>query len=133
MTTKKGKKEAGDEDEEETELIQNSSEDEMDEDGDVTSVATTPPMKPVITDRLERPKTIDLPTFYLYFVVNKLEHIHRNYFHLPYFERKPCIYIKSWWQDQRRRLYNANIIDNVADKLVSPPLCWSFDERQFVH
>uniref|UniRef100_A0A4W6EXB8 Otoferlin n=1 Tax=Lates calcarifer TaxID=8187 RepID=A0A4W6EXB8_LATCA len=41
----------------------------------------------------------------------------RNYFHLPYFERKPCIYIKSWWQDQRRRLYNANIIDNVADKL----------------
>uniref|UniRef100_A0A671Z423 Otoferlin n=1 Tax=Sparus aurata TaxID=8175 RepID=A0A671Z423_SPAAU len=36
-----------------------------------------------------------------------------NYFHLPYFERKPCIYIKSWWQDQRRRLYNANIIDNI--------------------
>ncbi|KAI4799190.1 hypothetical protein KUCAC02_017861 [Chaenocephalus aceratus] len=64
---------------------------EMDDDGDLTSVATTPPMKPVITDR--------------------------NYFHLPYFERKPCIYIKSWWQDQRRRLYNANIIDNVADKL----------------
>lgn len=51
IPTKKGKKEAGDEDEEETELIQNSSEDEMDEDGDVTSVATTPPMKPVITDR----------------------------------------------------------------------------------
>lgn len=43
---------------------------------------------------------------------------HRNYFHLPYFERKPCIYIKSWWQDQRRRLYNANIIDHIADKLV---------------
>uniref|UniRef100_A0A8B9L2A3 Otoferlin b n=1 Tax=Astyanax mexicanus TaxID=7994 RepID=A0A8B9L2A3_ASTMX len=43
----------------------------------------------------------------------------KNYFHLPYFERKPCIYIKSWWQDQRRRLYNANIIDNIADKLVS--------------
>uniref|UniRef100_A0A8C7D4M8 Otoferlin n=1 Tax=Oncorhynchus kisutch TaxID=8019 RepID=A0A8C7D4M8_ONCKI len=43
----------------------------------------------------------------------------RNYFHLPYFERKPCIYIKSWWQDQRRRLYNANIMDNIADKLVS--------------
>uniref|UniRef100_A0A672ZQ55 Otoferlin n=1 Tax=Sphaeramia orbicularis TaxID=375764 RepID=A0A672ZQ55_9TELE len=85
----KGKK--GDGDEEETELIHNSSEEEMDDDGDLASVATTPPMKPVITDR--------------------------NYFHLPYFERKPCIYIKSWWQDQRRRLYNANIIDNVADKL----------------
>uniref|UniRef100_A0A668ACY1 Otoferlin n=1 Tax=Myripristis murdjan TaxID=586833 RepID=A0A668ACY1_9TELE len=86
----KGKKGGGD-DEEETELIHNSSEEEMEDDGDLTSVATTPPMKPVITDR--------------------------NYFHLPYFERKPCIYIKSWWQDQRRRLYNANIIDNVADKL----------------
>uniref|UniRef100_A0A668VE96 Otoferlin n=1 Tax=Oreochromis aureus TaxID=47969 RepID=A0A668VE96_OREAU len=81
----------GDGDEEETELINNSSEEEMDDDGDLQSVATTPPMKPVITDR--------------------------NYFHLPYFERKPCIYIKSWWQDQRRRLYNANIIDNIADKL----------------
>lgn len=46
----------------------------------------------------------------------------RNYFHLPYFETKPCIYIKSWWQDQRRRLYNANIMDKIADKLVST--CW---------
>ncbi|KAI3367492.1 hypothetical protein L3Q82_026341 [Scortum barcoo] len=87
----KGKKGGGDGNEEETELIHNSSEEEMDDDGDLTSVATTPPMKPVVTDR--------------------------NYFHLPYFERKPCIYIKSWWQDQRRRLYNANIIDNIADKL----------------
>uniref|UniRef100_A0A8C5FBZ1 Otoferlin a n=1 Tax=Gadus morhua TaxID=8049 RepID=A0A8C5FBZ1_GADMO len=43
----------------------------------------------------------------------------RNYFHLPYFEKKPCIYIKSWWQDQRRRLYNSNIMDKMADKLVS--------------
>ncbi|XP_019746094.1 otoferlin-like isoform X2 [Hippocampus comes] len=84
-----GKKKA--EGEEETELIRDSSEDEMDDDGDLASVATTPPMKPVVTDR--------------------------NYFHLPYFERKPCIYIKSWWQDQRRRLYNANIIDNIAHKL----------------
>lgn len=42
----------------------------------------------------------------------------RNYFHLPYLERKPCIYIKSWWPDQRRRLYNSNIMDHIADKLV---------------
>ncbi|KAK1333225.1 hypothetical protein QTO34_006765, partial [Cnephaeus nilssonii] len=41
----------------------------------------------------------------------------RNYFHLPYLEHKPCIYIKSWWPDQRRRLYNANIMDHIADKL----------------
>uniref|UniRef100_A0A8B9RI62 Otoferlin b n=1 Tax=Astyanax mexicanus TaxID=7994 RepID=A0A8B9RI62_ASTMX len=89
--SKKSKK--GDGDDEESELIQGSSDEEVTDDGELVSVSTTPPMKPVITDR--------------------------NYFHLPYFERKPCIYIKSWWQDQRRRLYNANIIDNIADKLVS--------------
>lgn len=44
-----GKKKA--EGEEETELIRDSSEDEMDDDGDLASVATTPPMKPVVTDR----------------------------------------------------------------------------------
>ncbi|KAL7873041.1 hypothetical protein AOLI_G00121120 [Acnodon oligacanthus] len=87
--TKKSKK--GDGDDEESELIQGSSDEETTDDGELVSISTTPPMKPVITDR--------------------------NYFHLPYFERKPCIYIKSWWQDQRRRLYNANIIDNIADKL----------------
>ncbi|XP_077147936.1 otoferlin isoform X12 [Ranitomeya variabilis] len=85
------KKEGADGAEEETELIQNSSEDEADEDGEMLSVSSTPALKPFITDR--------------------------NYFHLPYFDKKPCIYIKSWWQDQRRRLYNANIMDKIADKL----------------
>ncbi|XP_016359962.1 otoferlin-like [Sinocyclocheilus anshuiensis] len=85
------KKKGGDGDDEESELIYGSSDEEVDDGGDMTSVSTSPPMKPVITDR--------------------------NYFHLPYFERKPCIYIKSWWQDQRRRLYNANIMDRIADKL----------------
>nr|XP_010946825.1 otoferlin isoform X3 [Camelus bactrianus] len=83
------RKEPGDE--EEVDLIQNSSDDETDEAGDLASVSSTPPMRPQITDR--------------------------NYFHLPYLERKPCIYIKSWWPDQRRRLYNANIMDHIADKL----------------
>ncbi|KAM5292345.1 otoferlin isoform 2-T2 [Ctenodactylus gundi] len=78
-------------DEEEVDLIQNSSDDEGDDSGDLASVSSTPPMRPQITDR--------------------------NYFHLPYLERKPCIYIKSWWPDQRRRLYNANIMDHIADKL----------------
>ncbi|KAJ8353175.1 hypothetical protein SKAU_G00207420 [Synaphobranchus kaupii] len=76
---------------EESDLIQGSSDEETEDNRDLVSVSTTPPMKPVITDR--------------------------NYFHLPYFETKPCIYIKSWWQDQRRRLYNANIMDKIADKL----------------
>uniref|UniRef100_G1PFH8 Otoferlin n=1 Tax=Myotis lucifugus TaxID=59463 RepID=G1PFH8_MYOLU len=78
-------------DEEEVDLIQNSSDDETEEGGDLASVSSTPPMRPQITDR--------------------------NYFHLPYLEHKPCIYIKSWWPDQRRRLYNANIMDHIADKL----------------
>uniref|UniRef100_A0A8C5PAU7 Otoferlin n=1 Tax=Leptobrachium leishanense TaxID=445787 RepID=A0A8C5PAU7_9ANUR len=85
------KKDGGDGVEEESELLQNSSEDEGDEDGEMQSVSSTPAMKPLITDR--------------------------NYFHLPYFDKKPCTYIKSWWQDQRRRLYNANIMDKIADKL----------------
>uniref|UniRef100_A0A4W6ERR3 Otoferlin a n=1 Tax=Lates calcarifer TaxID=8187 RepID=A0A4W6ERR3_LATCA len=92
----KKKKKDGENEEEESELIQNSSEDEADEDGDLVSVSSTPSMKPVITDR--------------------------NYFHLPYFEKKPCVYIKSWWQDQRRRLYNSNMMDKIADKLVSTHL-----------
>ncbi|XP_047244483.1 otoferlin isoform X4 [Girardinichthys multiradiatus] len=87
----KKKKKEGENEEEENELIQNSSEDEDEEDGDLTSVSSTPPMKPFTTDR--------------------------NYFHLPYFEKKPCVYIKSWWQDQRRRLYNSNMMDKIADKL----------------
>ncbi|XP_029318834.1 otoferlin isoform X5 [Cottoperca gobio] len=87
----KKKRKDGESEEEESELIQNSSEDEADEDADLVSVSSTPPMKPVVTDR--------------------------NYFHLPYFEKKPCVYIKSWWQDQRRRLYNSNMMDKIADKL----------------
>uniref|UniRef100_A0A7N6BSD7 C2 domain-containing protein n=1 Tax=Anabas testudineus TaxID=64144 RepID=A0A7N6BSD7_ANATE len=92
LSSTKKKKKDGESEEEENELIQNSSEDEADEDADLVSVSCTPLMKPVITDR--------------------------NYFHLPYFEKKPCVYIKSWWQDQRRRLYNSNMMDKIADKLV---------------
>ncbi|XP_065112871.1 otoferlin isoform X4 [Paramisgurnus dabryanus] len=90
-SVKKKKDGGGENEEEESELIHNSSDEDAEDDGDLTSVPSTPPMKPVITDR--------------------------NYFHLPYFEKKPCIYIKSWWQDQRRRLYNSNIMDKIADKL----------------
>ncbi|XP_059354553.1 otoferlin-like isoform X7 [Carassius carassius] len=90
-SAKKKKEDGGESEEEESELIHNSSDEEAEDDEDLTSVPSTPPMKPVITDR--------------------------NYFHLPYFEKKPCIYIKNWWQDQRRRLYNSNIMDKIADKL----------------
>uniref|UniRef100_A0A2K6K761 Otoferlin n=1 Tax=Rhinopithecus bieti TaxID=61621 RepID=A0A2K6K761_RHIBE len=95
------RKEPGDE--EEVDLIQNSSDDEASDGGDLASVSSTPPMRPLVTDR--------------------------NYFHLPYLERKPCIYIKSWWPDQRRRLYNASIMDHIADKLVlNETLCPTWDQ-----
>uniref|UniRef100_A0A8C0VEA0 Otoferlin n=1 Tax=Cyanistes caeruleus TaxID=156563 RepID=A0A8C0VEA0_CYACU len=97
------KKEGGDGDEEESELLQNSSEDEGGEDGELVSVSSSQPMKPLVTDR--------------------------NYFHLPYLEKKPCIYIRSWWQDQRRRLYNANIMDKIADKLVRGRQGWTGMDR----
>uniref|UniRef100_A0A8C6TZ59 Otoferlin a n=1 Tax=Neogobius melanostomus TaxID=47308 RepID=A0A8C6TZ59_9GOBI len=90
-SSSKKKKKDGESEEEENELIQNSSDEEPEEERDLASVSTTPAMKPVVTDR--------------------------NYFHLPYFEKKPCVYIKSWWQDQRRRLYNSNMMDKIADKL----------------
>lgn len=60
MPKTKGKKGGGDGEEEETELIQNSSDEEMDDDSDLNSVATTPPMKPVITDRSEQQNTKSL-------------------------------------------------------------------------
>ncbi|XP_048372576.1 otoferlin isoform X2 [Sphaerodactylus townsendi] len=87
----KKKKEGGAGSEEASELLQNSSDEEGNDDEEFVSISVTPPMRPLITDR--------------------------NYFHLPYFDKKPCIYIKSWWQDQRRRLYNANTMDKIADKL----------------
>ncbi|KAM7325160.1 hypothetical protein ACRRTK_015413 [Alexandromys fortis] len=99
------RKEPGDE--EEVDLIQNSSDDEGDEGADLASVSSTPPMRPQITDR----------TLHLNIPQPSSASDSRNYFHLPYLERKPCIYIKSWWPDQRRRLYNANIMDHIADKL----------------
>ena len=48
--TGKGRKSG---DEEESELIQNSSDEEIDDDPDLAAVAATPPMKPVITDRFD--------------------------------------------------------------------------------
>ena len=50
---KKKKDGVGESDEEESELIQNSSDGEAEDDGDLVSVSTSPPMKPVITDRSE--------------------------------------------------------------------------------
>lgn len=62
----------------------------------------------MISDDHQRLNSLNICAFYIF----------SNYYHMPYFEKKPCIYIKSWWPDHRRRLYNSNIMDKIADKLV---------------
>ncbi|KAJ6663116.1 hypothetical protein lerEdw1_010709 [Lerista edwardsae] len=41
----------------------------------------------------------------------------RNYHYLPYEEKKPCVYIKSFWGDQTFRLYFSNVLEKMADML----------------
>uniref|UniRef100_H2Z082 C2 domain-containing protein n=1 Tax=Ciona savignyi TaxID=51511 RepID=H2Z082_CIOSA len=41
----------------------------------------------------------------------------KYYYHMPFFENKPCVYLTSYWHDHKRRLYNSNIMHRVADKL----------------
>ena len=41
------------------------------------------------------------------------------YYNLPYYEDKPCVYVKEVFEDHRRRMYNTNIIEKIAEKLVS--------------
>ncbi|XP_046390175.1 otoferlin-like isoform X2 [Ischnura elegans] len=41
----------------------------------------------------------------------------RVYYFLPYWDDKPCMYVRSVWPDYRRRMYNSNIIAKIVDKL----------------
>ncbi|XP_055886227.1 otoferlin-like isoform X5 [Biomphalaria glabrata] len=54
-------------------------------------VSTTQPVKPVTIDKC--------------------------YYHLPYYQNKPCVYVRDMFEDHRRRLYNSNIIDKICEKL----------------
>lgn len=54
--------------------------------------STTPPAKPMTNDKI--------------------------YYFLPFWDDKPCLYVRTVFQDHRRRLYNANVIDGIATKLV---------------
>jgi len=42
----------------------------------------------------------------------------RYYHFLPYNEDKPCIWVKGEFEDNRKRLFNTNMITKIADKLV---------------
>ncbi|XP_033011708.1 fer-1-like protein 6 [Lacerta agilis] len=59
----------------------------------VPLVSTTHPEKPLITEG------------------------NRNYLYLPYDDKKPCIYIKSFWGDQTFRLYFSNVLEKMAHLL----------------
>ncbi|XP_073446400.1 fer-1-like protein 6 [Dendrobates tinctorius] len=41
----------------------------------------------------------------------------RNYHYLPFYEKKPCVYLKSTWGDQTFRLYTSNVLQKMADHL----------------
>lgn len=53
--------------------------------------STTPPVKPVTKDRI--------------------------YYIMPYYEEKPCMYVKENFEDHRRRMYNTNILRKIITKL----------------
>ncbi|KAL3867777.1 hypothetical protein ACJMK2_040627 [Sinanodonta woodiana] len=53
--------------------------------------STVPPMKPISRDNV--------------------------YYHLPYYEDKPCVYVREMFEDHRRRLYNTNILVKITEKL----------------
>ncbi|XP_078071639.1 fer-1-like protein 6 [Mustelus asterias] len=55
--------------------------------------STTTPEKPLLTDG------------------------NRNYYYLPFNHKKPCIYVKSRWEDQIFRLHSSNFLDKIADRL----------------
>uniref|UniRef100_A0A0K8RV32 Fer-1-like protein 6-like n=1 Tax=Crotalus horridus TaxID=35024 RepID=A0A0K8RV32_CROHD len=56
-------------------------------------ISTTSPEKPLITEG------------------------NRNYLYLPYGEKKPCVYIKSFWGNQTFRLYLSNTLEKMGDLL----------------
>ncbi|KAL4236528.1 C2 domain [Mactra antiquata] len=39
------------------------------------------------------------------------------YYHLPFYEEKPCVYVREMFEDHRRRMYNTNILEKIAEKL----------------
>ncbi|XP_064604472.1 otoferlin-like [Liolophura sinensis] len=39
------------------------------------------------------------------------------YYHMPYQEDKPCVYINELFEDHRRRMTNTNILEKIAEKL----------------
>ncbi|XP_042320398.1 fer-1-like protein 6 [Sceloporus undulatus] len=88
-----GKKKAHEGEEEESAPLLHEGTGDASHDIAIPLVSTTNPEKPLLTEG------------------------NRNYSYLPYDEKKPCVYIKSFWGDQTFRLYFSNILEKMADLL----------------
>ncbi|XP_025026309.1 fer-1-like protein 6 [Python bivittatus] len=89
----KGKKKTHEGEEEEGAPLLHEGKEEGSHDIAMPLISTTPPEKPLITEG------------------------NRNYLYLPYGEKKPCVYVKSFWGDQIFRLYFSNILEKMGDLL----------------
>uniref|UniRef100_A0A8C4E179 Fer-1 like family member 6 n=1 Tax=Dicentrarchus labrax TaxID=13489 RepID=A0A8C4E179_DICLA len=74
----------------------------------MTSKSTTPPEKPLIVEG------------------------NRYYMHLPLEKQKPCINVLSHWEDRTYRLYNSNMLENIAVLFVCILLCLCIFCRSFI-
>lgn len=42
----------------------------------------------------------------------------RFYYFLPLDDEKPCLWVKGSFEDHRKRMFNTNILEKIAEKLV---------------
>lgn len=42
----------------------------------------------------------------------------KNYYHMPWAEEKPCLFVGTLFEDERKRLLHSNMIQGISDKLV---------------
>lgn len=43
----------------------------------------------------------------------------KSHFYLPYWDYKPCMDVRCYFPDLRRRMYNSNMISKISDKMVN--------------
>lgn len=100
----------------------------------ITSRSTTPPLKPNI---VEGNRLSHVPAWSdIYHVIEResdsfirdsikcdvssllcayiLYYISRYYMYLPLEKQKPCVNVMSHWEDRTYRMYNSNMLENIA-------------------
>ncbi|KFB41978.1 AGAP000389-PA-like protein [Anopheles sinensis] len=41
----------------------------------------------------------------------------KNHYYLPYWDYKPCMDVRAWFPDLRRRMYNSNMISKITERM----------------